>query len=315
MSIKYKELFKRYSQGKASKREVKIVDTYLEKLQNRNNTVDEAAAETGDRIYTRIQEALARRRRRYYELAAAVILFVAATAAVFQYSIKPVSATRIVISTDAGERKRVILPDSSLVILNAASRLTYTADFGSDARDVELEGEAYFEVSRDEEHPFVISSDDFTTEVLGTTFIINNYEGTLPAVTVLSGKVKVTDKKSSSTNVLTRSQRVVLDREKSSPVLEHVDRPEDYIAWIDGKVFFDRTPIGEVIETLERRFKVNMIVNSPLYSCDTISGRFTGDNITDILKSIQFINDMDYAIDTMGNVTISLKPCQKQTPM
>ena len=92
-----------------------------------------------------------------------------------------------------GERQKVIFSDSSWVILNAQSTMKYPVAFRGKERKVYVEGEAYFEVTRDEEHPFIVSVKNFDVRVLGTSFNVMSYDDEFASsVTLLSGKVETT---------------------------------------------------------------------------------------------------------------------------
>ena len=86
------------------------------------------------------------------------------------------SIGNLVVHADRGERSGVTLPDGTQVKLNAESSLSYTHDFGRELRQVNLEGEAYFEVTRNEDKPFVVHTEYLDIEVLGTSFNVYSYE-------------------------------------------------------------------------------------------------------------------------------------------
>ncbi len=126
---------------------------------------------------------------------AAMALLISAIAALFFQHLfigkdtKPVYAE---VSNPAGKRSRIILPDSSVVFLNAASKLHYLKAFNEDTREVLLDGEAFFEVVHDASRPFIVRSGVVSTTVLGTSFNVKAFRGDgRIAVTVQSGKVGV----------------------------------------------------------------------------------------------------------------------------
>ena len=98
----------------------------------------------------------------------------------------------LVVHADRGERSGVTLPDGTQVKLNAESSLSYTHDFGRELRQVNLEGEAYFEVTRNEDKPFVVHTKYLDIEVLGTSFNVYSYEReNVMEMALISGRIKI----------------------------------------------------------------------------------------------------------------------------
>lgn len=312
MGNQHKLLFKNYSEGKASEKEKKVVDTYFSKMQDHGISVDDLKSEIiGERIMFQIQNRLERRKKKYlYSImasVAAIVLF-----ASFFFNFNPIFKKNNFITVVAkfGEQKKVVLPDASTVYLNSGSSIVYPEHFGEDSRNISLKGEAYFQVTHNKKLPFIISSKHFKTQVLGTQFIVSNYEKEIPSVTVVSGKVKVTDQGSSNSAIITKNQRITYNAHLGTLIkLDSIDA-SNYLAWKDGKLFFDHANIEQVLLKLQRKYNVVLKLNTPLYDCHTISGNFSGNNIEKILNSIRFINDMDYSANKNDTILIKLKPCK-----
>lgn len=97
------------------------------------------------------------------------------------------------ISIPAGERFNLTLSDGTQIWLNGESSLRYPVNFTTEKRIVTLTGQAYFEVSKDEEHPFIVITQNMNIEVIGTSFDVNSYpDSELNTMTLVTGKVKVT---------------------------------------------------------------------------------------------------------------------------
>ncbi|TKT88950.1 FecR family protein [Dyadobacter frigoris] len=163
-----------------------------------------------------------------------------------------------------GERKKVTLEDGSVIWLNAESKLTYPVSFQKNSREVSLEGEAYFEIVRDTERPFIIQSGKITTKVLGTSFNIKAYQAD-PAVsvTVMTGKVEVNSPESAIQIV--RNQQV---KYADGNIYKEVDiDAAAQIAWRNGKLQFRNTLLSDVIKTLERNYPVKITYNTNLSDC------------------------------------------------
>ena len=151
-----------------------------------------------------------------------------------------------------GEHKRIILPDGTSVTLNAGSYLRYPREFITDVRRIEMNGEAFFEVTRDEEKPFLIHTKDADVKVLGTSFNVKAFDmDEQLTVSVQTGKVQV-DLPEAMMRLLPDEQ-FVMDKTKG----EFQKRNEDArlsTVWIKGGLYFNRTPIRTVVNELVRMY-------------------------------------------------------------
>ncbi|WP_281637272.1 FecR family protein [Flavobacterium marginilacus] len=312
MGKQYRHLFKRYSEGKSSEKEARAVNTYFSKIQEygiKESNIDTDAV--GQRILFRIEKKLGQKKMtNFYRMIASVAAIILLGTLWLTFNSVFNTNHYITVAAKFGEQKKMMLPDSSIVYLNSGSSIIYPEHFGENSRAVSLKGEAYFEVMHKEKHPFIISSNHFKTQVLGTRFIVTNYEKGIPSVTVVSGKVQVTDLHSSNSEIITKNQRVIYDDKTGSLVRYNTIESSDYLAWKDGRVFFDHANIDQVLLTLQRKYNVVLKLDSPLYQCNTISGNFSGNNIEKILNAIRFINDMDFVITKKDTINIRLKPCK-----
>jgi transmembrane sensor len=205
------------------------------------------------------------------------------------------------ISTPNGGQYEVILPDCSKVVLNAASSLKYPTSFNSKERKVELTGEAYFEISKNPEKPFIVSSDKQTVKVLGTHFNISNYPNEGPAKTTLAeGSVLVTlelnrglSSPSSDHQILKPGQQAVNTGNAIQVKTINVD---DEIAWKDGLFVFNQTSFKDVLQQISRWYNVEVDYNSlpDLRFDGTISRDFP---LSELLKAIEKTNHVKYKIE------------------
>ncbi|MFL9845745.1 FecR family protein [Flavobacterium rhizosphaerae] len=312
MKGQYNKIFKNYSRKKASAKEERTVNIFFDKMQQVTGFQPDLVPDNaGAIIYSKIETALKpKTKKRSYMVAASVAALLLLGGLLFTFLPPTSSVHTITVTARLGEQQKVLLPDASVVYLNAGSSITYPEKFGELSRNVTLEGEAYFEVEHDKKHPFIISSDNFKTQVLGTKFTVSNYEGAIPSVTVVSGKVKVTDVYSLNSEIVTRNQRVIYNKQTALLVKTQNITAPNYIAWMEGRVYFEHASISEVLQTLHLRYNVDFTIDSPIYNCNTISGNFSGKDIKNVLESIKFINDMDFKIKDNNTITITLKPCK-----
>lgn len=150
---------------------------------------------------------------------------------------------------------RLVLGDGTKVWLNSASSLNYPVQFAEKERCVELDGEAYFEVTPDPERPFIVKSGDVQTRVLGTAFNFSAYRGeNASTITLLTGKVAVSAP-GHAERVLLPGQQLKYDAENRKTVIKEVDA-EDFVVWKDGLFLFNDCGLEEIIPRLSRWYGV-----------------------------------------------------------
>jgi len=158
---------------------------------------------------------------------------------------------------------RYELPDHSVVWLNSGSTLRYPTVFRKDNRNVELKGEAYFEVQADQERPFYVNTPEgLSVYVYGTKFNVNAYEDDSSIETVLEkGKVNVISPDGKTTVQLAPGERLLYNKLDRKLTKSKVDVYEK-IAWKGGKLIFRNTELGEIFKRLERHFNVDIQFNN-----------------------------------------------------
>lgn len=154
----------------------------------------------------------------------------------------------------------MVLPDSSVVILNHGSRLSYSTDYNKSSRDVRLEGEACFQVARNEHVPFIVKTRQIDVKVLGTVFNVSAYgeEGEV-ATSLISGSVEIKNNMDNKHYHLTPNTSAVYDKSTKEIHLETFER-EYAIGWTEGKLFLRRNRSAIFV----RVWKENSIVRSRL---------------------------------------------------
>lgn len=163
------------------------------------------------------------------------------------------------IETPDGGEYKVCLPDGSMVWLNAASTLKFSTNFMNDSkREVQLSGEAYFEVKKDLMHPFIVHSSGQQLRVLGTHFNVNSYadEPTIKT-TLLEGSVMVNpDDRAKKPVLLSPHQEAV--NTGSSIIVQDVD-PENAVAWHKGRFAFNEEPLENIMRKISRWYGVTVV--------------------------------------------------------
>lgn len=194
------------------------------------------------------------------------------------------------ITTPRGGQYHVTLPDGTQVWLNAASSLKFPTAFNGKERDVELSGEAYFEVVKNKAMPFHVASAGQNIEVLGTHFDINGYKDEASInTTLLEGSVKVT-KGALSATLKPGQQSSISNNETNAAIkVNEVEDLEEITAWKDGKFHFGNTDIKTVMRQLSRWYDVEIEYEGKIAADDVFTGTFSRDmTLAKALKLLEF---------------------------
>ena len=175
-----------------------------------------------------------------------------------------------------GKTSELTLPDGTKVFLNAGSRLVYPENFMGRTREVFLVGEAFFEVKHDQNHPFIVQTNDLRVKVLGTRFNVSAYPGDHVIETVLAeGKVRIEKNNAGlfdQTTDLIPDQMASFDRITQVTSLKSVD-VNNYILWTKGLLQFESTDLSRIVKRLERFYDVRFQFDDPLLGGIRISGK------------------------------------------
>lgn len=192
-----------------------------------------------------------------------------------------------------GSRTVVQLSDGTEVNLNYGSKIKYPQYFTGDTREITLSGEAYFDVAHNAEKPFIVKTGKLNIKALGTEFNVNAYPNDdIIATTLVEGKVIIEkilpDKKIEQIGAMIPDQHLTY-HSKTSKISSNQINVENYIAWKEGKLVFDNTPILGVTEKLSRMFNVEFHV---------------ADDVKDLTYTVTFADDPLFLIlDLMTETT------------
>lgn len=197
-----------------------------------------------------------------------------------------------------GQRSKIILPDSSEVFLGAGSKLTIPEKFTGNLREISLQGEAFFQVTKNPKKPFIIHTGTVQTRVLGTSFKIEAFKNKPLTVSVVTGKVRVDDYAGNlhtSLAVLTPGQKVTYDNGQAIAGKTIID---DTRAWKDGRQVFNGQALAEITEVLERWYNVKVEYKTARKSEEKISVILNADRPLDnIMKVLSATGHFKYAIN------------------
>ena len=204
---------------------------------------------------------------------------------------KPVKSNELVIPR--GGENTVILADGTTVHLNAGSKLTYPVRFAGKRRVVALEGEAYFDVVKDETRPFIVQTHLGEVTVLGTAFNINAYTDASVYTTLVHGKVQFSSS-SIGTIILSPGEQAVVSANGSEKRMVDLD---EYVGWVDGRYVFNNRPLGEIMQTFERWYDIQVYYETPNLRDITYSGNLKRyGTINSFLDALELTGDLTYKI-------------------
>lgn len=212
-----------------------------------------------------------------------------------------------------GERKKIVLPDSSRVHLNSGSKLVYNKKFNSGNRQVYLSGEALFDVTKNPSRPFIVNTDKMLVKVLGTVFNVKSYETAEDIETmVVEGKVEVSlkndlekkvillpsEKISIKSNKLFKDQQAQVKYEVETVKLpeEKVDEVPDEIAWINEKLVFTEESFEVVALKMERWYNKRFHFENEKLKPISMSGDFDKVDVLQALQILQIMVEFSYEV-------------------
>lgn len=193
------------------------------------------------------------------------------------------------LSIPRGETFKVVLSDGTEVFLNSDSRLAYPTVFKDKERIVSLEGEAYFKVSKDVEHPFIVKSGNVQVRVLGTEFNVRSYSSADVRVTLINGKVAVSDTCGTHTVEMKPGQSAQLTSNGTFAVNE-VDI-ESFLYWKEGYFYFDDVTLVDMMKEIGRWYNIDIeFRNSEIME---LRMHFFANRHQDIHHLIELLNRME----------------------
>jgi ferric-dicitrate binding protein FerR (iron transport regulator) len=284
-----------------------LLENEWHKLLKDSNTAEPDFSRVLDHIHhlIRIQENRKRKKTiqrifRIYARVAAVLLIPVMIAggllimnrALF---VKPVSEQMVTSSIYApkGSRISFTLPDGSSGMLNGGSKLTYNLPFSSD-RKLKLEGEAWFDVVKDEKHPVEITAGSAKVKVLGTSFNLMAYpEESYLEVVLKTGKVEFQADSTRVSMEMQPSERLVYTKGEISRWLTD---PDKYTGWTKGRLVFNKDPMAEVARRIERWYNVTVILADKALEKYSFRGTFEDDSLEEVMRLLAMTSPIRYKI-------------------
>ncbi|HYC27414.1 MAG TPA: FecR domain-containing protein [Chitinophagaceae bacterium] len=276
-----------------------------------------AAEETKDRIWKAItlqssqQAGVVKMKRRTWLIAAAAAMVIGITSIVFFRM--NTGTERQVIETAYGEKRTITLPDNSMVILNAASKIEYEKQWnGTAPREVWIEGEAFLDIVHINKNGaaikpserFIVHLKSMDVEVLGTTFTVNTRRNG-EQVVLQTGSIKVNLKDEKQEYYLKPGEMVQYTQEDKA-VVKETTNAGDHALWKDNRLKFDNTSLQDVIQLIEDTYGYKVVLADSTLLDRTISGTLSSENENVLFKALETMLDVKISISAK-TATISKK--------
>ena len=197
------------------------------------------------------------------------------------------------VTVPRGGEYKLVLADGTIVWLNSDSHIRYPVTFSGDTRQVELEGEAYFEVTKDMEKPFIVRMNAYNVRVIGTQFNVRNYSNENLATTLIEGGVQIERK--GMVDRLQPGQQAILENNEIRIRTVNVD---EQVAWRHGAFGFTQCRLENIMEELARWYDVDIIIETPELKEKVFYGVIRKyENISTILDMLKKTQNIDYLIE------------------
>lgn len=305
------ELLRKYASGKCSEEESKLVEHWLEQEDNlfeqdteqEENRQQEYVQDMWNAFIEKTEAGLQWMRIKWWGLrlgaASMIVLFIALFTHFYANSFKHDELELLTLEVAKGESANLLLSDSSEVWLSGGSKLIYPKKFGKNARELTLvKGQAYFDVKKQVNRPFIVNTDSVAIEVLGTTFNVENFvESGELSVALKTGSVAFKVHQGNS-KILVPGEKLSYHKTIKSFSIDQVENTE-IGEWKSGVLRFDNTPIADALHKIEAQYGVIFDVKDKKILNTPITGKFNKlplKNVVLLLEqstSLQFVQQAD----------------------
>lgn len=260
---------------------------------------DKIVDEIGEAEFEKYEQARVIPIRRFMNYAAAIILVAVASVVIWNLSDQVDQTDEIALVTKSnpkGQKSTIHLPDGSKVVLNAGSSLSYPSAFTGTIREIALSGEAYFDVMKNPNQPFIVTTKNVSVRALGTAFNVNSSTENIE-VALTEGVVEITkDNDVSTALILNPGEMASIDPKVNEIKKSNFDK-ELVTAWIDGKLVFADASMEEVVEKLENWYGVEIEARGFHSHPWDYNGEFKNEHLSRVLMSLGFSQSFDYKIE------------------
>ncbi|HEX5168761.1 MAG TPA: FecR domain-containing protein [Cyclobacteriaceae bacterium] len=275
-------------------------DTYAMNEESYNKVLDNLVQFNHDASFVMEERRSTERRYHIAWVAAALLLLGVAFAGLYKTFYKKEENKKEIVQfvtkvVPKGVKTTLVLPDGTIVKLNSLSTLRYPKVFSATSREVFLTGQAFFNVTRNENSPFLVHTENFTTRVLGTSFDIRSYSDEKEKhVAVVTGKVMVATITGLS-ETLTPDEMTIYKNNKMTRTSGY--NHDTVLGWKDGFLEFKGADFFEVTDQLSRWYGVDFRVEKGLKIDGKYTGEYRNESLENVLKGIAFSSDFEFTIE------------------
>ncbi len=197
-----------------------------------------------------------------------------------------------------------VLPDGSQVWLNKGSRLYYSGELDGRKRMVRLEGEAFFDVAEDREHPFIVEAHDLDITVLGTEFTVSAYDESIVTAYLQEGSIMATGPGLEEGIILTPNHSITYDRTKGAYIKECV-LASNHTSWIGDRLVFNNTSLYDIMENLCHWYNMDISCDDEAFAKATkLSLTIRQEPLHEILEAVEALVPVTYSTIDKDNITL-----------
>ena len=318
-----KRIAEKYLNGTATEKEIKMMQAWmllseqedasltdLERMSARERIWKTIDPETQQALETEPIPVIRRFSKRMMRYAAAVLLLTGIGSLTWLYRFPLLDIVDPIAQKDLQsgpyEIKECWLPDSTHVTLAAGSSISYPEKYRGAVRTATLKGKAFFNVARDAAHPFEVESHHMKVKVLGTSFEVDDAEGSQHAlVTVVTGKVQV-NAPDQQPALLTQNQQLRFNKKQGSIAINDTIDATSLTGWTTKSLSFNETPLAEVLRAVAAAYSLHIEPDRQVVkSAATFSGNFArSENWKDVLDIICMSSDLSWSVNRSNTVVV-----------
>ncbi|MEI7676384.1 MAG: FecR family protein [Bacteroidales bacterium] len=303
------ELLNRFLDGKATSQEVRYLHEQMQQTDFEAEWMEERWSESEEEINPEVQKQIFANikleitpkrfnfQKNWVAIAASILLIFTSSLSGFLYynSIKSSQSEDMVVAVDKGQKANITLPDGSHVWINSGSKISYGKHFNQKERVIQLEGEAYFDVAKKKDAPFIVKNGTFSVEALGTAFDVKAYpDEKLITAVLVRGKVEVGDDQNKIR--LIPNQRVVYDKSVRSMQKTEVDDSKLYTSWMNNQLVFESEPFENIATVLERNYNIRFAFETQSLKKYRFTGTIGNTSLESLLQIFSMTSPFTYTI-------------------
>lgn len=237
------------------------------------------------------------------ELSKIAAIFIIAFTTIYTFLLKDTTdpAKMQTMFVPAGQRAELTLTDGTKVWLNAKTTFTFPNKFTANSRNVILDGEGYFDVTKNTDKPFIVETKEYNIKVLGTEFNVTAYSGSSSFETsLLKGAVEVFSPVKGIKVSLEPHMRIY---KENGMLKKDTIQHDNYFLWKEGLICFYDEPVGKILEKLQLYYDIKIDVQNKSLLKNRYSGKFrTKDGVEHVLKVLKLNNKFSYEKDNDRNL-------------